>query len=75
MEFDLSVDLSGLRCPLPVLRTKKALSTISSGQILRVLTTDLDAVEDIPMFVQQAGHCLLKKETGDNGLLFYIQKR
>ena len=52
-------DLSGLRCPMPILRTKKALAQMSAGQILKVITTDPAAVDDLAVFTQQTGHRLL----------------
>ena len=52
-------DLHGLRCPMPSLRTKKALTQMSAGQILKVITTDPAAVDDLAVFTQQTGHRLL----------------
>lgn len=52
-------DLHGLRCPMPILRTKKALAQMSAGQILKVITTDPAAVDDLAVFTQQTGHRLL----------------
>lgn len=75
MEATLAIDLTGLRCPLPVLRTKKALSQLASGDLLRVFATDSDAAEDIPAYVGQAGHLLERQETADGGHVFYIRKR
>ena len=74
-DIALTVDLSGLRCPLPVLRTKKALAQINVGQTVCIFATDPDAREDIPAFVRQAGHCLEKTEVGKDGCHFYIRKQ
>ena len=52
-------ELHGLRCPMPILRTKKALAQMSAGQILKVITTDPAAVDDLAVFTQQTGHRLL----------------
>ena len=52
-------DLHGLRCPMPILRTKKALAQMSVGQILKVITTDSAAVDDLAVFTRQTGHHLL----------------
>ncbi|MCH9705536.1 MAG: sulfurtransferase TusA family protein [Proteobacteria bacterium] len=75
MLADKEIDLSGLRCPLPVLRTKKALSQLAAGQILCVLTTDSDSRQDIPAFVKQAGHIVLDIVSEDTKNYFYIHKQ
>ena len=69
------INLTGLRCPLPVLRTKKALSEIQPGEILRVFATDSDTQRDIPAFVKMAGHSLLQTEEVPNGFTFLIRKK
>jgi len=56
MPFDRELDVKGLNCPLPILRTKKALSEMSSGQLLRVLATDPGAVKDFQAFAKQTGN-------------------
>ena len=75
MTPDLQIDLSGMRCPLPVLRTKKALAQIAAGELLCVLTTDPDSREDIPAFIRQAGHLLEDTVTADDKNYFYIRKQ
>lgn len=72
---DLFVDLSGLRCPLPVLRTKKALSQLTRGGLLCVFATDADAKQDIPAFARQAGHAVERQEADGGGFRFYIRKQ
>ena len=71
---DLEIDLSGLRCPLPVLRVKKALGEIGAGQTLRAFATDPGAGEDIPAFVRQAGHMIRGMREADGGVYFFIAK-
>lgn len=75
MEINKTIDLTDLRCPLPVLRTKKALSEIAVGELLCVYATDPNAAEDIPAFVRLAGHTLERQETAAAGTHFYIRKR
>ena len=75
METDVIVDLSGLRCPLPVLRTKKALSQLKVGELLCVYATDPDSEQDIPAFVRQAGHTLEQCRKDGDGYRFYIRKQ
>ena len=74
-KFDIDIDLSGLRCPLPVLRVKKALGEIAPGGVLRAFVTDPGATEDIPAFIKQAGHAMREIVPHNNGNFFVIVKR
>ena len=62
MTFDKELDARGLNCPLPILRTKKALAELQSGQVLKVLATDPGAVKDFQAFSRQTGHELFEIE-------------
>lgn len=73
-EFDLEVDTRGLSCPLPLLRLKKALQTLESGQVARVLATDPASVLDFGVFLEQAGHRLLERCEQAGVLLYLIRK-
>ncbi|WP_286298714.1 sulfurtransferase TusA family protein [Polynucleobacter sp. TUM22923] len=75
MEFDLEVDAVGMNCPLPILRTKKALATMQSGQILRVKATDAGAAHDFPAFAKQTGNELLSSTTEGDVLIFRMKRR
>ena len=68
MQFDRELDVQGLNCPLPILRTKKALSEMASGQVLHVMATDRGAVKDFQAFAKQTGNQLL--ELSDEGPVF-----
>jgi tRNA 2-thiouridine synthesizing protein A len=68
------LDLSGLKCPLPVLRTKKALGAMPPGASLRIITTDPLAGIDIPHLCVSEGHRLLLQETAGGGIAFVIAK-
>lgn len=70
MEIDKEIDTRGLNCPLPILRTKKALSDMSSGQVLRVLATDPGSVRDFEAFARQTGHTLLETSEQSNEFSF-----
>ncbi len=59
MEHDKEIDTRGLNCPLPILRTKKALGDVQSGQVLKVVATDPGSVKDFETFSKQTGHALL----------------
>jgi tRNA 2-thiouridine synthesizing protein A len=75
MNFDKELDARGLNCPLPILRTKKALTDMASGQVLKVLATDPGSVKDFQAFAKQTGNPLLASETGDKEFIFFMQKR
>lgn len=73
--FDKELDARGLNCPLPILRTKKALTDMGSGQVLRVLATDPGAVKDFQAFSRQTGNPLLASETERDEFVFFLQKK
>lgn len=75
MEFDKVADATGLNCPLPILRCKKALSEIKTAQILKVISTDPGSVKDFHAFCAQTGHELLQVDEADAVFTFYIKKR
>lgn len=68
------LDLSGLKCPLPILRAKKALATLESGTIVTVLATDAGAPEDFAAFCKHTGHELLESTVVD-GVFKLVVKR
>jgi len=74
MDFDCELDVAGLNCPLPILRTKKALASMASGQILRVLATDPGSRRDFLDFAAQTGNTLLATHE-ENGLFEYFLRR
>ena len=69
MEFDVELDCAGLLCPLPVLRARKRLMSMVSGQILKVLATDKMAAIDLPHFCAEAGHQFLESPEPDSYLI------
>ncbi len=75
MDFDKELDARGLNCPLPILRTKKSLNDMVSGQILRVLATDPGSVKDFQAFSRQTGNELLSAETATNEFVFFMKKK
>jgi tRNA 2-thiouridine synthesizing protein A len=76
--FDQEIDASGLACPLPIVRAKKAIAGLASGQVLRVLGTDPGSIDDMPVFAESGGHELLSstRETTAAGdrFVFLIRK-
>lgn len=75
IKIDKEVDASGLKCPLPILRAKKALAELQSGQILRVLATDPSTVQDFQAFTQQTGNVLLAFSQNNDMFSFLIKRR
>lgn len=75
IKFDLEVDAIGMNCPLPILRTKKALATMQSGEILKVKATDSGAAHDFPAFAKQTGNELLASATEGDVLVFFLKRR
>lgn len=74
MQFDRELDVKGLNCPLPILRTKKTLAEMESGQVLRVLATDPGSLKDFAAFARQTGNELLEQRE-DNRVFEYFLKR
>lgn len=72
---DREVDARGLNCPLPILRAKKALSDLQSGQVLRIVTTDPGADRDFQAFCKQTGNTLVATEPGDGECAFVLRRR
>jgi len=68
------VDARGLRCPIPVIKTKKALDEIGSGEILEVKTTDPASRSDIPALVNRLGHYLIESKEEAGEFIFIIKK-
>ncbi|HEY9194509.1 MAG TPA: sulfurtransferase TusA family protein [Methyloversatilis sp.] len=75
MEFDKELDARGLNCPLPILRTKKALSDMTSGQVLRVIATDPGSVRDFEAFSRQTGNTLLESSNADTDYIFLLRRK
>ena len=75
MHFDKELDARGLNCPLPILRTKKSLNDMLSGEVLRVLATDPGSVKDFQAFSRQTGNELLASDTASNEFIFFMKKK
>jgi tRNA 2-thiouridine synthesizing protein A len=73
--FDLQVDATGLKCPLPILRAKKALAQLQSGQLLKVITTDPHAVRDFQAFAKQTGNALEGQIPENDSVVHYLRRR
>lgn len=74
MECSQELDARGLNCPLPILRTKKALGTLTSGQVLKVISTDPGSVKDMQAFAKQTGNELLSSAEAAGEFVFYLKR-
>lgn len=74
MDFDKEFDASGLSCPMPIVKTKKALSGMASGQVLRVVATDPGSVCDMAAFAEETGNPLLSSTEEGNRYVFFLRK-
>jgi tRNA 2-thiouridine synthesizing protein A len=75
MNFDKELDARGLNCPLPILRAKKALSDMTSGQVLRIVATDPGSVKDFEAFAKQTGNALLDQAAAGKEFTFFLKKK
>ncbi|MDG4551107.1 MAG: sulfurtransferase TusA family protein [Candidatus Contendobacter sp.] len=75
MTVDAELDASGLNCPLPILKAKKALAGLRGGQVLRIVATDPESVRDFEAFSQQMGHALLEAREDNGRFHFLLRKR
>ncbi|MHB1590343.1 MAG: sulfurtransferase TusA family protein [Sulfuricella sp.] len=75
MNFDKELDASGLNCPLPILRTKKALAELTAGQVLKVVATDPGSVKDMQAFAKQTGNELLSSAEAGGKYQFFLKKK
>ena len=69
------IDARGLNCPLPILRTKKALNDLQSGQVIRIVATDPASVRDFQAFAKQTGNALLEHGEADGAFWFLLRRR
>lgn len=75
MHFDRELDVRGLNCPLPILRTKKALSEMAPGEVLHVLATDPGSVRDFEAFARQTGNELLSSVETNRVFEYFLKRR
>jgi tRNA 2-thiouridine synthesizing protein A len=75
MDFNKELDARGLNCPLPILKTKKALADMTSGQVLRVLATDPGSVRDFQAFARQTGNELVSHGEENKEFIFLMRRK
>jgi tRNA 2-thiouridine synthesizing protein A len=74
IKVDQTLDAKGLSCPLPILKTKKAVEALAKDQILKVVTTDPGSKNDMASWAKRTGNEILKMEEGSGSFTFYIKK-
>ena len=75
MNIAKELDTRGLNCPLPILKAKKALAELGSGQLLRVVATDAGSVRDFQAFAKQTGNELVEQQTAGNEFIHVLKRR
>ena len=75
VNFDKELDARGQLCPLPILKTKKALNDLVSGQVLKVVSTDVGSIKDMQAFASQTGNALLSFTEENKTFVFFLQKK
>lgn len=75
MDFIKDLDARGLNCPLPILKTKKALAEMASGDVLRVQATDPGSVRDFQAFAKQTGNALVQQDMDGDVFIFFMKRK
>ena len=75
MNIDVELDTRGLNCPLPILKAKKALTAMQSGQVLKVVSTDTGSLRDFVAFAKQTGNELLSQTTEGSDFIHVLKRR
>ena len=75
MTANAELDATGLKCPMPVLRARRALKPLAVGETLLLLADDPATAKDIPAFCATTGHLLVKRETRDGGVLAFVIRK
>jgi TusA-related sulfurtransferase len=75
MNIDVELDTRGLNCPLPILKAKKALTAMQSGQVLKVVSTDTGSMRDFAAFAKQTGNELLSQTTEGSDFIHLLKRR
>jgi TusA-related sulfurtransferase len=75
MEANRELDTRGLNCPLPILKAKKALADMRSGEVLKVISTDPGSVRDFQAFARQTGNDLMEQNTAGEDFIHFLRRR
>lgn len=74
-DFDQELDCSGMSCPMPILKTKKAVDAMQSGQVLKMISTDPGSLPDMEAWTSKTGHELLGHEKEGDQFTFFVKKK
>jgi tRNA 2-thiouridine synthesizing protein A len=75
MDFQRDLDARGLNCPLPILKAKKALAEMATGEVLRIVATDSGSVRDFQAFAKQTGNALLSHSQTNGEYTFFMRRK
>ena len=75
MEINVTLDCKGLSCPMPMMKTAKAVKKLKSGEVIKILTTDPGSKADIPKWIDKNGHTLVEESEEEGAIVFIIQKK
>ena len=75
MEVDREIDTRGLNCPLPILKAKKSLNDMTTGQLLKVVSTDPGSIRDFQAFARQTGNALVEQQTVGSDFIHVLKRR
>ncbi len=75
MEYQKELDARGLNCPLPILKAKKALAEMETGEVLRIVATDTGSVRDFQAFAKQTGNALLSHTQNGREFVFLLRRK
>jgi len=75
MNVAMELDCKGLNCPMPIMKTKKAIDGLSTGEILKMIATDPGSANDMIAWAKRTGNMLLKSEENNGEHIFYVQKK
>ncbi len=75
MEYQKELDARGLNCPLPILKAKKALAEMETGEVLRIVATDSGSVRDFQAFAKQTGNALLSHSQNGREFVFLMRRK
>jgi tRNA 2-thiouridine synthesizing protein A len=75
MDFQRELDARGLNCPLPILKAKKALAEMATGEVLRIVATDSGSVRDFQAFAKQTGNALLSHSQNNGEYTFFMRRK
>ena len=74
-QIDQELDCRGLKCPLPILRTKKAIDRMVSGKVLKMVATDPGSINDMNAWTSRTGNALVDSSQGEGEFIFYVRKK